>query len=123
MSWETIEPARGRRIDKNRWAITIGANGTSLWLPRTNPFGGHVTALRGKGSDTGWLLLLPAEAGDRGSRAVNATRGSGQFVRISNLPFAPAAMSITTVQAVPDGPGYRVRLPWLGDDGRPKPLP
>jgi hypothetical protein len=114
MTWKTLEPSRGRRVSPDRWAISIGSNGIQVWLCRDHHMGGRVRVMLGEDTHAGELMLTAAKEGEAGSRAVNTTRGSGQYVRLSSLPGAPDEMRITTVEAtrVAEHEGWRVRLPW-----------
>lgn len=125
MAFEELEVTRGPSKDRSRWHISISNKGAILvWVPKeTTLFASPgCVCSRGTGLDACWLLIKPAAKGIKNWRALNATpRDLFKVIRFSTLPFAPRGKTPTKeveVQSV-EGGAFKVRLPWMGSDGRP----
>lgn len=110
MSWETLAPVRGRRV-QSEWAVVVAKTGIRIWLPHTHRLAAapRIETQIGKGEHRGLLRLCAGPAG----RMVIRGKSGAPYLIYSSLPFAPALLPLTALQAIDNADGSTdLVLPW-----------
>lgn len=125
MAWEEIASRAGVRRDLHRWSIASNkSGGIRIWVPVDSPVlsKGRARVFFGKGEDAGWMLIKADATG----RVIGTDKNNkARFLQFSTLPFLPKGAKISERQLHVEAAGaadqIKVKLPWVGTDGRPVP--